>query len=110
MGWTGIGRTCNPDTIGDYDGTPTEPKLTTTSTSGPAPTPSGGNSEPIGEKFEGAPPNCSPWYKVQKGDACRSIEDSQGIAVGTIKKLNKGVDSNCGNSRSNVNYCLAVSG
>ncbi|OAG03079.1 uncharacterized protein CC84DRAFT_1178611 [Paraphaeosphaeria sporulosa] len=24
MGWTGIGRTCDPDTIGDYDGTPAE--------------------------------------------------------------------------------------
>ncbi|CAI6264457.1 unnamed protein product [Periconia digitata] len=84
-GWTGIGRTCDPNTIGDNWGTP------------------------IGEKFEGAPANCIRWYTVQSGDGCRSIEEANGIALGTIKNLNQGVDSNCGNLRRNVNYCLATS-
>lgn len=89
MGWTGIGRTCDKDTIGDYEGLPTKPTV---------------------EKFEGAPTNCNFWYKVQKGDGCRSIEEAHGVAVGTIKKLNKGVDSNCGNLRNNVEYCLGTLG
>lgn len=83
-GWTGIGRTCNTDTIGDFWGTP------------------------VGEKFAGAPANCNRWYFVKSGDGCRSIEEANGIALGTIKTLNQGVDSNCGNLRKSVHYCLAT--
>ncbi|KAJ4290339.1 hypothetical protein N0V90_010555 [Kalmusia sp. IMI 367209] len=156
IGWTGIGRTCDPDTIGDVEGTPTvvenpgersettsvvtpapipsekpaptatpspaepaksTPPTETTPVAAPPPTITGsyptstvsvGDGEPIGMKFAGAPADCSQWYSVQPEDGCRSIEIANGVAIGTIKKLNKGVNSRCGNLYNNVNYCLAI--
>jgi hypothetical protein len=46
MGWTGIGRTCDPKIIGDYEGIPTEASTFPTSTSAPTPTQSVDKNDP----------------------------------------------------------------
>jgi hypothetical protein len=51
---------------------------------------------------------CKKYYKVQPGQGCWDIQQSQHVSLADWAKWNPGVNTECGNLQPNVHVCVGV--
>ena len=71
------------------------------------PTESNNGESSSAPKAPGASSDCKKWHTVQSGDYCQKIEQAQGVAEGTLVKLNQGLNTNCNNLWLGYQYCVS---